>query len=73
MKLDENSFNLKEKAEIKGGGIPKWIDNGLPYGVRNAPSSSIQIIKDSIPNINIEYNPSLESVIKSYLKNRKSK
>lgn len=64
MKLDENSFNLKEKAEIKGGGIPKWIDNGLPYGVINAPSSSIQIIIDSIPNINIKYNPSLIQIIK---------
>jgi len=48
MKLDENSFNLKEE-EIKGGGLPKWIDNGLPKGFSKAKPHEVKAINTKIP------------------------
>ena len=41
MKLDENSFNLKEEAEIKGGGV---FTNGLPKGFSEAKSQEVEAI-----------------------------
>jgi len=58
MKLDENSFNLKEE-EIKGG-----IGSELPHGVKILQSSSINGIQNKIPNINIGDNPSLIEIKK---------
>jgi hypothetical protein len=49
MKLDEYSINLKEEAEIKGGGLPKWIDTGLPKGFSKAKPHEVQDINTKIP------------------------
>lgn len=51
MKLDENSFNLKEEAEIKGGGF--GIGENLPWGVSEITGNEVNKIKRDL-NIQAE-------------------
>ena len=51
MKLDENSFNLKEEAEIKEGGF--GIGENLPWGVSEITGNEVNKIKRDL-NIQAE-------------------
>ena len=49
MKLDENSFNLKEEAEIKGGGLPK---GAREVGIKETSSVIAKINTATVSELN---------------------
>lgn len=61
MKLDENSFNLKEEAEIKRGGF--GFGEKLPYGVTKVTGDEVHRIKSDL-NIQAEDDVHFLKIIK---------
>ena len=69
MKLAENSFNLKEEAEIKGGTV--FFNNILPHGVTIAQTDrSIEVIQKIIPDVKIDSSASLIKISKETIKTK---